>query len=324
MIRGIRSFLVGLSLCAAASTAAAQEKWDMATAYPESNFHTKNARLFAQDVERATDGKLKVTVHGAATLFKANEIKRAVQGGQAQLGEIVISTYANEDPIFGIDGLPGLATSYDEARKLWRVTRPALEARYARQGMRLLYAVAWPPNGIHSVRKIDGPAELKGLKWRAFSPISARIGEIFGSRPVTVQGVELSQALATGVVEAVMTSASTAIDTKMWEYTRFYYEGDWVMVKNAVLVNQKAFDGLPRATQEALLKVAAAAEERGWQMSEDNNRSAKEELGRHNVTITRPPPAFKAEMQRVGDIILSEWLKQAGPDGAAVIDAYRK
>ena len=193
-MRPIQSFLCACAALAATSASVAQTKWDLAAAYPATNFHTENLSAFAADVDKATAGKLKITVHANASLFKAPEIKRAVQGGQAQAGEILLVNYQNEWQIFGADGLPFLADSYDEAMKLYKAQRPLLEKKFGEQGMLLLYAVAWPPQGIYSKKPIASAADLRGSKWRAYSPATARIAELVGAQPVTVQAAELSQA----------------------------------------------------------------------------------------------------------------------------------
>src|SRR3982750_1217941 len=113
--------LVAASL-AFGTSAFAQTKWDLPAAYPASNFHTENLTQFAADVDKASGGKLKITVHANASLFKANEIKRAVQGGQAQIGEILLVNFENEDPLYGLDGIPFLATSYGESLKLYKAS----------------------------------------------------------------------------------------------------------------------------------------------------------------------------------------------------------
>src|SRR5690606_11318296 len=139
----------------ASPAAVAQVKWDLPAAYPASNFHTENLMQFAADVDQATGGKLKITVHANASLFKAPEIKRAVQTNQAQIGEILLSNYSNENPLYGVDVLPFVATSYDAARELDRASRPALEKLLAAQGMKLLYTVAWPPQGLYSSKPLE-------------------------------------------------------------------------------------------------------------------------------------------------------------------------
>ncbi len=211
---------VAAAAVAFAATAAAQTKWDMPTPYAATNFHTENIVQFAADVEKATAGKLKITVHPAASLFKANEIKRAVQGGQAQIGEILISGYSNEDPIFGIDSVPFLATSYADSAKLWKVSKKATEERFAKQGLVILYTVPWPPQGIYSTKPLNSVADMKGLKLRAYNPMISRIAELAGAQPVTIQAAELAQAMATGAVNANITSGATGYDTKAWEVVK--------------------------------------------------------------------------------------------------------
>ena len=188
------------SVIAFAAPAQAQTKWDLPAAYPATNFHSVNLAQFAADVDKASGGKLKITVHPNASLFKAPEIKRAVQGGQAQAGEILLVNFSNEWQIYAADGLPFLADSYDESMKLYKAQKPLLEKKLAEQGMMLLYSVAWPPQGIYSKKPINSAADLKGIKWRAYSPATSRIAELVGAQPVTVQAAEFSQALATGVV----------------------------------------------------------------------------------------------------------------------------
>src|SRR5688500_1957222 len=133
---------LALAASAIAFNAGAQTKWDLPAAYPATNFHTENLVQFANDVDKATGGKLKITVHPNASLFKAPEIKRAVQGGQAQIGEILLVNYQNEWQIFGADGIPFLADSYEDAMKLWRAQKPLVEKKLGEQGMMVLYAVA--------------------------------------------------------------------------------------------------------------------------------------------------------------------------------------
>ena len=230
------------SLTALSATAQAQTRWDLPAAYPATNFHTVNLNQFAADIDRASGGKLKITVHANASLFKAPEIKRAVQGGQAQAGEILLANFSNEWPIYAADGLPFLADSYDEAMKLYRAQKPLMEKKLAEQGMLLLYSVAWPPQGIYSKKPLSSAADLKGIKWRSYSPSTARIAELVGAQPVTVQAAEFTQALATGVVESTMTSGATGVDSKLFEHLKFYYDVQAWLPKNAVIVNKRAFD----------------------------------------------------------------------------------
>jgi len=313
-----------IAAAAFAATAAAQTKWDMPTPYPATNFHTENIVQFAADVEKATGGKLKITVHPGASLFKAPEIKRAVQGGQAQIGEILISGYANEDPIFGIDSVPFLATSYAESAKLWKVSRKAVEERFAKQGMVVLYAVPWPPQGIYSTKPLNSVADMKGLKLRAYNPAISRIAELAGAQPVTIQAAELAQAMATGAVNANITSGSTGYDTKAWEVVKNFYDTQAWLPKNVIFANKKAFDALDKASQEAVRKAAAAAETRGWKVSEEKTAWYLGELKKNGMNVAPPSAQLKADFRKIGQTITDEWLKTAGPDGKAIVDAFRK
>lgn len=321
-----RSF-ASIAVLASAGLAAgahAQTKWDLPAAYPAANFHTENLSQFAADVDKATGGKLKITVHANASLFKAPEIKRAVQGGQAQMGEILLANFQNEWQIFGVDGLPFLADSYDASMKLYKAQKPALEKKLGEQGMMLLYAVPWPPQGIYVKKPIASAADLKGVKWRAYSPATARIAELVGAQPVTVQAAELSQAMATGVVESYMSSGSTGYDTKTYEHIKYWYDTQAWLPKNAVIVNKAAFDALDAPSKAALLKAGADAEARGWTVSKAKNDEYKDLLKKNGMNIVAPPAALTADMKKVGDTMLKEWLDKAGPEGQAVVDAFKK
>jgi TRAP-type C4-dicarboxylate transport system substrate-binding protein len=315
---------VALSAFGFALIAQAQTKWDMPTGYAANNFHTENIQQFANDVDKATGGKLKITVHSNASLFKAPEIKRAVQGGQAQIGEILLVNYENENPLYGVDGIPFLATSYEDAMRLYKASRKAQNDLLEKQGMRMLFTVAWPPQGIYSKKPIESAADLKGVKWRAYSPSTSRIAELVGAQPVTVQASELSQALATGVVEAFMTSGSTGYDTKVYEQIKHFYDTQAWLPKNAVIVNKKAFDALDKQTQSALLKAAEQAETRGWKVSQEKNQWYLNALKENGMTIHKPSAKLQADLKQVGNTMLADWVKKAGPQGKAIVDAYEK
>jgi TRAP-type C4-dicarboxylate transport system substrate-binding protein len=317
----------GLSLAGAllmAAPALAQTKWNLPAAYPTDNFHTENLNAFAKDVADATGGKLQVTVHANASLFKAPEIKRAVQTGQAQVGEVLMSLHENEDPVYGLDVVPFLATSFDQAKKLWDVQKPAIEKKFAGQGLMLLFAVPWPPQGIFAKKDINTVEDLKGVKWRSYNPGTARIAELVGAQPVTVQAADLPQALATGVVNTFMTSGATGYDSKVWESLTHFYDTQAWIPKNLTFVNKAAFDALDKPTQEAVLKAAKTAEERGWKTAQEKTKWYVEQMTAKGMKIQPPSAELKAGLQKVGEQLTQDWLKKAGPDGQAIIDSYKK
>ena len=314
----------GAIVALAASPVFAQTKWNLPAAYPPSNPHTENLTLFAKDVAAGTGDKLQITVHAAASLFKAPEIKRAVQTGQAQVGEVLISLHENEDPLFGIDVVPFLATSYPAAKKLWLASKPAVEKKLASQGLMLLFAVPWGPQGIYAKKDLNTMEDMKGLKWRAYNVGTSRIADLVGAQPITIQAAELPQALATGVVNAFMTSGSTGYDSKAWESMTHFYDTQAWIPKNVTFVNKAAFDALDKPTQDAILKAATVAEERGWKLAEEKAKWYLEQLTANKMKVLPPPPALKAGLEKIGEQLTADWSKKAGADGEAVIAAYKK
>lgn len=324
MFRLVKTCAMAACIAVLAAPAMAQTKWNLPAAYPADNPHSVNLTAFAKDVADLTSGKLQITVHAAASLFKAPEIKRAVATGQAQVGEVLISLHENEDPLFGIDVVPFVATSYPAAKKLWLASKPAVEKKLASQGLLLLFAVPWGPQGIYAKKDLNTMEDMKGLKWRAYNVGTSRIAELVGAQPVTIQAAELPQALATGVVNAFMTSGSTGYDSKAWESMTHFYDTQAWIPKNVTFVNKAAFDALDKPTQDAILKAAAVAEERGWKLAEEKATWYLEQLAANKMKVLPPPPALKAGLEKVGEQLTADWSKKAGADGEAVIAAYKK
>ena len=318
------AILAGIGALAIAAPASAQTKWNLPTGYPVDNLHTENILQFVKDVEAGSGGKLIITVHANASLFKAPEIKRAVQTGQAQIGEVLMSIHENEDPLFGIDVVPFLATSFSDSKKLWDASRPAVEKKLAAQGLIPLYAVPWPPQGIYAKKDINTVDDMKGLKWRSYNVGTARIGELVGAQSVTIQAAELPQALATGVVNSFMSSGATGYDSKVWESLTHFYDTQAWLPKNIIFVNKAAFEALDKPTQDVVLKAAAAAQERGWKLSETKTKWYLDQLAAKNMKVQPPSPALASGFKQLGEQLTADWLKKAGADGQAVIDAYKK
>ena len=307
------------------STAAfAQTKWDMPTPYADGNFHTVNVRQFAEEVARATNNRLTITVHSNASLLKLPEIKRGVQTGQVQIGETLISTLGNEDAMFAFDSVPGLATSYDAARKLYGAARAHVERRFERQGLVMLYSVAWPPQGIYAKKELASLGDLRGSKFRAYNPATARFAELMGASPITVQAAEIAQAFRTGVAESMISSGATGVDTQAWDYLTHYYDLSAFLPQNAVIVSKAALDALPADVRTAVLAAAKAAEDRGWARSAELNEGYKKTMADRGMKVLMPPAAMIADVQRIGATMATDWAQRAGADGAAVIEAYRK
>lgn len=312
---------VALALSGAAQ---AQTKWDLPSGYGSNTFQAQNLQAFATEVDKVTGGKLKIIVHPGASLYKANEIKRAVQSGQTQIGEFILSGAANENALFGIDSIPFLATSYEEARRLSNASQPQLERLLDSQGMKLLYTVPWPGQSLYSRTPVKTLADLKGTKMRAYNPATTRIAELIGAQPVTIQLAELPQALATGTVDNFLTSSASGVDSKLYEQAKHFYAVNAWLPRNALVVNKKAFEALDATTRDQVVKIAAEAGERGWRTSEQKDGEYLKELAAKGMTVDLTSASLKRELKAIGDRMTTDWLASAGADGKAAVDAYRK
>ena len=319
------AFAAGAAIALACGPACAQSGtvWKLPSAYPADNFHSENLSLFAQDVAAQSGGKLTITLHPGASLFPAPSIKSAVRIGQVQAGEVLISLHDNEDAIYGVDVIPFLATSYEGARKLWAASKPAVEQKFAEQGLMTLFAVPWPPQGIFAKKEISQIADMKGLSFRTYNTTTQRLAELIGAYAVNIQAADLPSALATGLINAFITSGATGYDSKVWETMGYFYDAQAWIPKNVTFVNRAAFDALDADTRAAVLKAAAAAEARGWAMSQDKTKWYLDQLIAKGMKVAAPSPALKSGLQSVGDQLTAEWLVRAGGGGQTVIAGYK-
>ena len=319
-----RTLLGAAGLAALPPLAAqAQTRWQMATPYPDGNFQTRNVRAFVQEIEQASNGRLAVQVHSGGALLRMPEIKRGVQTGQVQMGEILLTAYANEDPIFDADALPQLVTNFQQAKRLADLQKPFIEARFQRQGLTLLYMVPWPPAGLYAQQPVTSLEQLRGQRFRTFSPMTNRFAQLIGAQPTLVQSAELAQAFATGVVQAQITSAATGVDTQAWDYARIFTPLGFSMTKNAVLISRRALQGLPAELQEAIRAAAERAERRGYELAEQATRETEATLASRGMQVGPPAQQRLDERSRVGRTMADEWVQRAGEDGRRLLEQYR-
>jgi TRAP-type C4-dicarboxylate transport system substrate-binding protein len=316
--------LVGAAVALGLSTGAAvAETWDMPLAYPATNYHSETAAEFANDVTAATGGAIEIVTHPNGSLFKGDEIFRAVRTGQAPIGERLISALGNEHPLFEIDSIPFLATSFADARKLYEASRPALGSVLEEMGVRFLYATPWPPQGLYVKMPLAAAEDMKGVKFRAYNAATERLAELMGAVPTKIEAAELTQAFATGTVDSMISSGATGYDSKLWEHVDYWYDVQAWLPKNMVIVNLDTWNGLDAETQAMLTEKAAAAEESGWAKAEELSEWYKTELANQGMNIEQPTPELAQGFQDIGETMMNEWLQNAGDLGREVIEAYR-
>ncbi len=308
----------GLAQAAQATT------WDMPTPYGDKNFHTQNIYQFAKDVDAATKGALKIKVHSAGSLIKHPEIKNAVRRGLAPIGEVLISRLSNEDPVFGVDSIPFLATNYEQAKKLWAASRPVIAKKLDAQGLKLLYAVPWPPQGIYAKKELKSLADMKGLKMRAYNVATETLAKLAGAVPTQVEAPDIPTAFSTGRVDAMITSPSTGANSKAWDFVKYFHHTQAWLPKNMVIVNKKAFMKLPADQQKAVMDAAAKAEERGWAASVKETNDKLEVLKKNGMVVVTPTAELMNGLKEIGKKMTADWAAKAGADGKAILDAYNQ
>jgi len=306
-----------------AGTVQAQTQWDMPTPYPDANFHTQNIMKFAEDVQKMSGGKLVIKIHSNGSLFKHPEIKNAVRGGQVPIGEFLLSSKSNENPVFEVDSVPFLATSYDQAAKLWKASKGPVEKALDKEGLMVLYAVPWPPQGMYTKKPVASLADLKGVKFRAYNAATETLAKLAGAVPTQVEVPDIPQAFSTGRVEAMITSPSTGANSKAWDFVKYYYDVQGWLPKNVVVMNKRAFRALDKAVQKAVLDAAKAAEPRGWSMSKTETKEKTEALSKNGMTVSKPSAQLESGLKKIGQEMTDAWVKKAGAEGRAVLKAYR-
>ena len=314
--------VVLLAALAAAPVLHAQTQWKLATGYRAESFHTRNVVQFAQDVERASAGALRIEVHANNALFKLGDIPLAVQDGKAQAGETIMTNLVRDMPIAGADAVPFVVRTYADARRMWDLQRPLIEGHFARKGLKALYAVPWPPQGLFSIAPVRSAADFKGTRMRTYNPATVRIAEMLGAAPVDVPMVEVNTALSAGKLDSMITSALTGVENQVWGQIRQYYGINAWFPKNIVFVNQQAFDALPPPVREAVTKAAQSAEARGWAMSETIAEESVGELQRKGIKVERAPAELEAELKRLGERFSREWVQSVGNEANKIFIPY--
>jgi len=314
---------VTVAALALAGSSYAQTKWDMPTPYSDGEFHTRNVKTFVEDAQKGSGGKLEIVVHSNGSLIKHPDILRAVSTGQVNIAEFLLGQFGNEDPVFAADNVPFVAAGYDNAWKFYQAQKPELQASLKKRGLRLLYSVAWPGQGFYTKEPLKSVEDLKGTKFRTYSPLTARLAELLGASPTVIQVPEIPQMFATGAVHAMITSSATGTSTKAWEFVKNYYKTSAFHPKNVVVVHQRGFAGLPKDQQNALVKAAATAEKRGWEMSKAREKEGDETLAKNGMSVREPDAKMKAAFQKIGAQMAQEWEKSAGAQGQAILKRYR-
>lgn len=320
----MKHFILAAGLTVGLTGAAAADTWDMPTPYGDATFHTQNITQFAADVAAATDGALEITVHSGGSLFPHGEIRNVVRSGQVPIGEFFLSRLVNDDAAFGIDSQPFVATSYEDAGRLWAAQQPVVTELLAEQGLMPLFSVPWPAQGLYTNGEIETVEGLAGLRFRAYNAALEEFATLAGAAPVQVEAPDIPQAFATGQVEAMVTSPSTGANSTAWDFVTHYTPINAWVPKNIVVVNMRAFQRLPDDVQAAVLEAAAAAEARGWEMSAAEADAKTAIMADNGMIIVEPSEALTAGLQEIGAQMLTNWEASASDAALSILTSYQQ
>ncbi len=318
----LRALLLGAAASALFASAAAAEKWDMALAYSATNYHSQIAAEFAEEVTKTTGGELEIVTHPSGSLFGGSEIFSAVRKGLVPIGERLISALGNEDPLFEVDSIPFLASGFDQAWKLYVVTKPELQAALEEKRLHLLYSCPWPPQGFYSVVAAETPDDIEGLKFRAYNATTSKVAEELGMLPTKIEAAELSQAFATGVAESMISSGSTGYDRKLWEHVDYYYDVKAWLPRNMVIVNLKAWKRLDDNVRAAVTVAAETAESKCWAKARELDQWYVEQFTEMGMTVAPLNDVMMEKFRAAGEVIKVEWLDRMGDRGVAILEQF--
>lgn len=318
-----KPLLIALALALSGTAAHAETTWIMASGYTDSSFLTKNIRAFIDEVETKSNGELKIDLRPADSLVKLDAIKRAVQSGQVQLGEIRLSVYGNEGAMYNLDNTPGVASDFDAAWRLMEAQKPFFEKLFAKNRMAIISYTAWPGQGFYTKNPINSASDLEGLKLRIYSKQTQVLGEKLGTEAVILPFAEVPQAFATGMINALWTSAQSGTEVQAWDYAKYFTYTGTLHQKNAIIVNSAALNALDENLQKIVIEAGEAATIRGWEMAKAAAQEKEALLAQNGMIINQAPQDVMDKLEVIGAEMTAEWLTTANDQEKEIYDNYR-
>jgi TRAP-type C4-dicarboxylate transport system substrate-binding protein len=304
------------------SATAVADPWKMPTNLLSGSFQLDVLQIFADDVRRRTGGAIDIEPSGESTMTDA-EIIDAVWSGDMQVGSVFLSNMSNLSPLYELDTIPYLATTFDEAWKLWGASQLQTEQLMNEQGFTLLFVTPWPPQGIYSQHRLTSVADLAGLRLRIYSAPEAKLAELLGAKPVTVPMAEVNDAFNEDRVDAMISSSATGVAKKAWEFATYYYDLRAFVPKQVVIMNKAVFDGLDQSIQSAIQAAASTAGVRGWQASLSTGSRQTEFMRAAGLAVSDPPPRLMDGLSKISVLMAADWGSRVGAVGTEIIETYR-
>jgi len=299
-----------------------QEQWVVATPYPENVYHDVNLKQFAREIEEGLKGKVKITTHHAASLFKHPEIKVAVKTGQIQLAEYQLDNFSNQDEFYNFDCVPFMATSFHETSLLWEAALPLMQKRFKREGVKFLYWSPWPAVGFYTKKKVERIEDFKGMKMRTFNRLGADLAKLMGMQPVVIAAAEIPQAFSTNLIDSMITSSATGVSAQAWDFVKYFLDARVWHGTLQIVMNERAFQSLSPEAQKVILDAAGSAEKRAMQKAIEAADSEKKILVQKGMAVSEPSQEFMRQAQALAQNMIADWVKLTGDDGKQFVTRY--
>lgn len=302
--------------------AQAATKLPLATVWPDGNFHTINARRFADEVKKATSGAVDIDVKSGGQLgFKGPECLRAVRDGLVPIADYLNVQQVGDEPFLGIDGIPFLAGSPDELKVLQKHLRPEYEKIAARNNQTILYVVPWPNQYLHLKVKAEGVEALKGIKIRVADKNSQEMWVTVGMSAVLIPWGETIAALSSGAVSGVSTSAVSGVDGKFWEFLKFFHATNHQWSSEIVAINNDAWKKISPEHQKAIVDLSRKLEPEFWDSAFQADKDSARKMIDSGMTRVAISEAMTAELRKRTAHLLVDFMKRV-PSSEAPIKAY--
>src|SRR5882757_8607800 len=311
-----------LARAALTRSASAAASFDLATVWPDGNFHTTNAKQFAEEVGKVTNGEVKITVQAGGSLgFKGPEQLRAVRDGLVPFADILNIQQVGDEPMLGTESIPFLVGSDKELKILHKYLRPEYEAIAAKNNQKVLYMVPWPTQYLHLKIKADSLDALKSIKIRVPDKNAQEMCSAIGMAPALIPWGETIAALSSGVVAGVSTSSVSGVDGKFWEFLKFFHQTNHAWSCQIVTINNDTWKKISPANQKVMTDLAKKLEPDFWASSLKADADSNKRLTDGGMQIVIPSPQMMADLRKKTEPMIAEFIKRV-PAAEKPIKAY--
>jgi|UniRef100_UPI0040484ABB TRAP-type C4-dicarboxylate transport system substrate-binding protein len=288
-----------------------------------------NIVFFKQQVEKASDGKLKIEIYDSAQLYKGSEIPQAVGSGAVDMGLVLIDEYAGTIPAVGLFSVAFLFPSYEVLGKAADPSSPVrqeIDELIRKTGTRVMWWQDYGPIQLLSKGDpISEPAQMKGKKVRVLGKPSGDFINALGGIPVKIGGSEQFIAYQRGTVDIGMTGTTAIESRKLFEVMNSVTITNHAQTEFLVVMNDKLFNSMSAQEKKWMGDAALAAElKMRAETKKDNLDSEQFIKDKTSMKVINLTPAQVKSWQEAAKPAIEAYIKDAGPAGQRLVDEVRK